>query len=307
MVNYHLTDNGPKPCSTIPERCPITAKTGDPHYSTVEEATQAYEQSMSSLTFAKNSAKPKLYAPEKPEIIQPTKEEAEYTLERMRKQIFDNRNKSKKKFNNPLPKSLDSNVLAYGLDGSSMYNLHHPDSDRDLVLIMDSPAKENPIHHIFDDGSDVKIMTGFYIGQSFMKGIPNHVDLLVSGSMKIDKDNPYYSYMNSLRFNKYAYLDTIGQHLRSNLKTAIEKVDDNKKRSDKNFKTILRDNTVAERFMKNGRLRIPFTDDERERFYKSYDKLLKFKNDLMNRENFDKEEVFDKIQNKVIELSRLNA
>lgn len=42
---YHLTDDGPKKCSTTPDRCPITKESGDEHYSSFSVAQDAYEKS----------------------------------------------------------------------------------------------------------------------------------------------------------------------------------------------------------------------------------------------------------------------
>lgn len=308
MASYHITDNGPKPCSTTPDKCPITKETGDVHYSNKEEAQSAYEKKMDHLTFPKNSKTiQKIYAPAKPEIIEATREEAEEMLQRVKQHLIDNRNKSPKHKQAPLPKALDGNILAYGLDGSSMYNLHHGDSDRDLVILTDAPKDEAPVHQIFDDGSDVKIMTGFYIAQPFMNGVPNYVNLLKSGSMKLDKDNPYYSYLNSLRFNKYAYMNTIGEHLRSDLHVVAKRTEDNPRRADKSLKVILRNMVMAERLVKENNLRVPFTDKERETFYKTYDELINFKNNLVKDEKLSKEAVFNQLHYKVIELTRLNV
>lgn len=49
MPRYHNTDNGPKPCSTTPDRCPITKDTNEPHYNTIEKAQEHYEKKMSAL------------------------------------------------------------------------------------------------------------------------------------------------------------------------------------------------------------------------------------------------------------------
>lgn len=46
MSSYHITENGAKPCSTTPERCPITKDTGDKHYSNFQEAQKEYENKM---------------------------------------------------------------------------------------------------------------------------------------------------------------------------------------------------------------------------------------------------------------------
>lgn len=46
MAFYHITENGAKLCSTTPEKCPITRKTGDQHFSDQKEADKEYEKRM---------------------------------------------------------------------------------------------------------------------------------------------------------------------------------------------------------------------------------------------------------------------
>lgn len=46
MPSYHITENGPKPCSTTPAKCPITKETGEKHYSNFDQAQSKYEHKM---------------------------------------------------------------------------------------------------------------------------------------------------------------------------------------------------------------------------------------------------------------------
>jgi len=45
MASYHITDDGPRACSTTPDRCPYGRAGGD-HFDNVAEAQGSYEASM---------------------------------------------------------------------------------------------------------------------------------------------------------------------------------------------------------------------------------------------------------------------
>ena len=45
MASYHITDNGPRACSTTPDRCPY-GKEGGEHFDNVAEAQVSYEKIM---------------------------------------------------------------------------------------------------------------------------------------------------------------------------------------------------------------------------------------------------------------------
>lgn len=68
MPSYHITENGPKPCSTTPNKCPITKETGEDHYSDFDKAQSQYEKKMI-YDFSVDSAKTSKFL--KPLIIPP--------------------------------------------------------------------------------------------------------------------------------------------------------------------------------------------------------------------------------------------
>lgn len=45
MASYHITDNGPRACSTTPDRCPYGREGGE-HFDNVAEAQTSYEHIM---------------------------------------------------------------------------------------------------------------------------------------------------------------------------------------------------------------------------------------------------------------------
>ena len=47
---FHITDDGPKPCTAQPGNCPVTKETGGEHYNSFGDAQVAYEDSMNAQT-----------------------------------------------------------------------------------------------------------------------------------------------------------------------------------------------------------------------------------------------------------------
>lgn len=47
MASYHITDNGPRPCSTTPDKCPYGREGGE-HYDNIAEAQTHFEKDMES-------------------------------------------------------------------------------------------------------------------------------------------------------------------------------------------------------------------------------------------------------------------
>lgn len=59
---YHLTDDGPKKCSTTPDKCPIQKKNPDAkHYENINDAYKAYEDKNITGQLTKPLAKPRGY------------------------------------------------------------------------------------------------------------------------------------------------------------------------------------------------------------------------------------------------------
>lgn len=284
MTLHHLTEDGPKKCQAKPGNCPITKNTNEPHYDNAEEAQEAYEQKMDKTipnivkpqTADKNkvslspvtrqdpaavqdaAAKQKLYAPEKPEL-QPV------TLEEIHEII----NKYKTTKGLTTPKILEAPVVGYSLVGSSLYNLHHKDSDRDIFILTDSEDKKN-YHKIFEDGTDIRVFTVKNFVRSILDRSPANVDILKAKMTTFDKNSPMYPYLNNVRFNKYRYIDGMESESRTQLRAALMRDDDNDKRSQKSVKTALRNYVLSDRIYTQEQDYHPeFSDSQREEFYKS--------------------------------------
>ena len=200
-----------------------------------------------------------VYAPMKPVLKMPTMTEAESVLE-LSKQYY------KKHHKNLLP-VMEGNLVGYGLLGSSVYGLHHSDSDRDVLIITDT-SENRDFNHVFsNEGVDVRITSIFNMAHQLLEGIPSEVDLHASGLLTIR--NPYKSYYNAIRFNQWRYLDRIYRHARSDVGKAFS----NKKSSNraaKSLKTALRSFVMSHRY-RNEHHSLPrtlFTNAERENFYR---------------------------------------
>jgi len=57
---FHVTEDGPKKCSTTPDKCPITRDTDGDHYQDFSEAQSVYEKSQNSFSKPKKIGLPKI-------------------------------------------------------------------------------------------------------------------------------------------------------------------------------------------------------------------------------------------------------
>lgn len=279
MAKFHITEDGPKQCKAKEGNCPITKNTDEPHYTTLEEAQQAYESKMqqkltpltksaASTTSKKISSSPqaaanknestKLYAPEKPDLEPITLDEIHEIIDKYR---------TTKSLS--LPKILDASVVGYSLVGSSLYNLHHKDSDRDVFILTDSDDKKN-YHKIFEDGTDIRVFTVKNFVASILDRSPANVDILKAKMTQFDKNSPMYPYLNNVRYNKYRYIDGMESESITQLRAGLMRDEENDKRAQKRVKTALRNYVLSDRIYTQEQDYQPeFSDTQREEFYKS--------------------------------------
>lgn len=293
MAKFHLTEDGPKKCNAQPGNCPITRNTNEPHYETVQQAQTVYEQKMSTnnlQSMSKNvqpsvtrltpspavsivssspqdhgtasltpaASEQKTYAPEKPDLQPITLDEIHEIIDKY---------KSAKGLT--LPKILDAPIVGYSLVGSSLYNLHHEESDRDIFILTDSDDKKNH-HKIFEDGTDIRVFTVKNFVSSILDRSPANVDILKAKMTQFDKNSPMYPYLNNVRFNKYRYIDGMESESRTQLREGLMRDDENDKRAHKSVKTSLRNYVLSDRIYTQEQDYQPeFSDTQREEFYKS--------------------------------------
>lgn len=279
MAKFHITEDGPKQCRAKEGNCPITRNTDEPHFATFEEAQQAYESKMqqkltpltksaASTTSKKISSSPqaaanknestKLYAPEKPDLKPVTLDEIHEIIDKY---------KSAKGLT--VPKILEAPVVGYSLVGSSLYNLHHKDSDRDIFILTDSDDKKN-YHKIFEDGTDIRVFTVKNFVASILDRSPANVDILKAKMTQFDKNSPMYPYLNNVRYNKYRYIDGMESESITQLRAGLMRDEENDKRAQKSVKTALRNYVLSDRIYTQEQDYQPeFSDTQREEFYKS--------------------------------------
>lgn len=115
-MKYHLSDDGPAICRATIRNCPYGAAGGD-HFESLPEAEKAFADSLGG-DVSSPLKKPKIYAPAKPEIPTLTKSSVQDILSNLKK----------------IPKHLTT-VEGFGYLGSSLYGLHHEDSDQDVFVL----------------------------------------------------------------------------------------------------------------------------------------------------------------------------
>ena len=155
-------------------------------------------------------------------------------------------------------------IVAYGLTGSTLYNLHTPSSDRDTIIITDVKSRKD-WHRVFDDGEDVRVVSVHSFASRILNSQPTDVDFLMSGTLTFDT-SPYETYLRSLRFDTNAYLDRCESHSIEYIKKAAE--DENDRRRHKSLKTAFRNAVMFNRVRRDGTTYTSwFNEGQRNRFY----------------------------------------
>lgn len=155
-------------------------------------------------------------------------------------------------------------IVAYGLTGSTLYNLHTPSSDLDTTIITDAKSQKD-WHRVFDDGEDVRVVSVHSFASRILDSQPTDVDFLMSGALTFDT-SPYEAYLRSLRFDTNAYLDRCESHSIEYIKKAAG--DNNDRRRHKSLKTAFRNAVMFNRVRRDGtRYTSWFNEGQRRRFY----------------------------------------
>lgn len=155
-------------------------------------------------------------------------------------------------------------IVAYGLTGSTLYNLHTPSSDRDTTIITDVKSKKD-WHRVFDDGEDVRVVSVHSFASRILNSQPTDVDFLMSGALTFDT-SPYEAYLRSLHFDTNAYLDRCESHSIEYIKKAAKGENDRRQR--KSVKTAFRNAVLFNRVRRDGVMYTSwFSEGQRRRFY----------------------------------------
>ena len=159
-------------------------------------------------------------------------------------------------------------IVAYGLTGSTLYNLHTPSSDRDTTIITDAKSRKG-WHRVFDDGDDVRVVSVYSFASRILESQPTDVDFLMSGALTFDI-SPYEAYLRSLHFDTNAYLDRCESHSIEHIKKADR--DENDRRRHKSVKTAFRNAVMFNRVRRDGVMYTSwFNEGQRRRFYDHLD------------------------------------
>lgn len=249
MARYHITADGPAPCSAVVSSCPYAAAA--PHFDDISaaEAHFASTQGGAAPTVLKRARK-RTYAPPKPELEMPTVEEVEEILSRNTSDAY------------PVTKGK---LIGFTLTGSAMYGLEHPDSDRDITAITDE-KRGGDFHHVYPDGKDIRATSLDRIVSRAMDGKTGEVDILASPLLTLT--NPQYRpFINAIRIDTLKYRDTMRSHMRSDVENALRDTVAIK-RGAKSLKTALRNAFISERVTKHDLdYTVAFDSTAREFFY----------------------------------------
>lgn len=142
---------------------------------------------------------------------------------------------------------------------------------------MTAGKARKPIHHITDAGEDVQVVPVDNFVHDYRIGVEFPVNLIASKTFSFtDSSNPWTPFIQAQRFNPYEYIDRLQSLVVKFAEDAPKKeADDNTKRALKFLKTGLRNEVLANRFLREGVIRPEFTEDEREAFYKGNAHLKK--------------------------------
>lgn len=249
MTRYHITDNGPAPCSATVSACPYAAVA--PHFddSAAAEAYFANSQGGAAPAALKRARK-RTYAPVKPALELPTVEEVKEILSRNTSDAY------------PVTKG---ELIGFTLTGSAMYGLEHPDSDRDITAIT-TEKRGGDFHHVYPDGKDIRVTSLDRIITRAMNGKTGEVDVLASPLLTLT--NPEYRpFINALRIDTLKYRDAMESHMRRDVENALRDTVA-LKRGAKSLKTALRNAFISERVAKHDLdYTVAFDEVAREFFY----------------------------------------
>jgi hypothetical protein len=244
-MKYHLSDAGPAVCRASVRSCPYGVAGGD-HFESLPEAEKAFAESLGG-DLSEPLKKPKTYAPIRPDIEPLTLAGVQEILGSLKK----------------LPKHL-STVEGFGYLGSSLYGLHHEDSDQDVFVLVD--GKGIGFHQVGED-MDVRIDTVDAFYARLWESAPEDIDILRSKHLDIS-GSKFKQIFQNFRFDTLNYSKESRQHalgdfklIAKNLRTA--------ERREKSIKVAIRSLMLARKVDLQGLDYTPeFNDSEREHYYR---------------------------------------
>lgn len=171
-----------------------------------------------------------------------------------------------------LKRYQSSPILGIALLGSSLYNLHTPESDRD-VFILTNCANRRDVQVVFNDNADVRVSPRAKFVQELMNSSPPKVDLLRSGQLLL-QDERWSTYFNAIRFSPLQYVDTVESHAIDELKRCMLFEGQKSARAFKQLKISLRNMILSHRVREYGNnFRPVFNNTQRAVYYDQVDRL----------------------------------
>jgi hypothetical protein len=244
-MKYHLSDDGPAVCRASVRSCPYGVAGGD-HFESLPEAEKAFAESLGG-DLSEPLKKPKTYAPVRPEIPTLTLSSVQDILSNLKK----------------IPKHLTT-VEGFGYLGSSLYGLHHEDSDQDVFVLVD--GKGIGFHQVGEE-MDVRVDTvdAFYV--RLWESAPEDIDILRSPRLNIS-GSKYAPLLENFRFDTLHYSKESRQHALGDFKLIVKNLRTPERR-EKSIKVAVRSIMLARKVDVQGLDYTPeFNDSEREHYYR---------------------------------------
>lgn len=244
-MKYHLSDDGPAICRASVRSCPYGAAGGD-HFESLPEAEKAFADSLGG-DLSEPLKKPKTYAPSRPDIEPLTLAGVQEILGTLKK----------------LPKHL-STVEGFGFNGSSLYGLHHEDSDQDVYVLVE--GKGVGFHQVGED-MDVRIDTVDAFYARLWESAPEDIDILRSTHLDLS-GSKFKQIFENFRFDTLHYTKESRLHALLDFKLIAKNLRTQERR-EKSIKVAIRSLMLARKVEVQGLGYTPeFNDSEREHYYR---------------------------------------
>lgn len=243
-MKYHLTTDGPALCRASVRTCPYGGESAE-HFEKFSEAEKAYSELQGGDVSA--PLKRQTYAPKRPEIEPLTLENVQGILDGIKK----------------LPENLRS-IEGFGFIGSSLYGLHHEESDQDIYVLVE--GKGTGFHQVGEE-MDVRIDTIDTFYSRLWSTAPEDIDILKSKHLDIS-GSKFKQILENFRFNTLNYTSESRRHALWDFKL-IAKNQRTEQRREKSIKVAVRLLALARKVEIQGLSYTPeFSDNEREEYYR---------------------------------------
>lgn len=165
-------------------------------------------------------------------------------------------------------------LIGKAISGSTLYGLATPESDLDVVYIVDESVTSKEMH-ISQSELDERIIPHFRFVEGVTKSSFNYVDIQLASTTKWNERHPLLPYVKAARHDHYKYVDALQRHARADLYKYVE-AEVLGARHLKSLKMVVRNLMMIQRKEDMGEDFDPtFSWVERDRFYNIYGTALK--------------------------------